>query len=74
MTIGNTKNKISRDINNAVYQARLRGPSAAERQQWYREFLESGAQYRMSYSAFQKGRLREFNRKKYLMSLNKKKQ
>jgi len=74
MTFGHTDNKTSRDINGARYKARLRGPSEKQNHLWHKEFLESGAQFRMSYSAFRKGKLKQFNKQRYLRSLKKKKQ
>ena len=63
MTIGRTDNKTSRDINDALYQRYRRGPSEKQNHLWYKEYLDSGAQFLMSYSVFRITKLKEFNKK-----------
>jgi len=60
MSIGNTYNQTSIDLAEAKYQNRFREPSLIEKQSWHQEFLESGAQYRMSFPAFQKLKTQEW--------------
>jgi hypothetical protein len=60
MTVGDTDNKTSKDINNARDQSRRSGPSEKQNHLWYQEYRESGAQFRMSYSAFRKTKSKEF--------------
>jgi hypothetical protein len=51
-------NEISRELQNALYQKRLQGPSVVQRYQWHQEWLKSGAQYRMSYREFEKSKIK----------------
>jgi hypothetical protein len=54
MSSGNTKNQVARDLNEAQFNNRVNSPSLQLKQFWHQDFLESGAQYRMSYAAFLK--------------------
>ena len=64
MSCGNTYNQTSLDIANAQYKAKLRSPSIKQKQIWHQEFLESGAQYRMSFPVFIKAKTKHWHRQK----------
>jgi hypothetical protein len=64
MSIGNTFNKTSLDIAEAQYKTRLHSPSLIQKDKWHKEFLESGAQYRISFAAFLKEKTKHWHRQK----------
>jgi len=64
MSCGNTYNQTSLEIAEAQYKQRLRSPSTALRAKWHKEFLESGAQYKMSFYTFQKHKTTLWHREK----------
>jgi hypothetical protein len=63
MTIGHTDNPLAKEIADAKYQQRITSPSLATKEQWHKEYLESGAQYRMSYALFLKHKTKEWRKK-----------
>jgi hypothetical protein len=66
MSCGNTYNQTSLEIAKAQYKQRLNSPSTALRATWHKEFLESDAQYRMSFYTFQKHKTKEWHNQKEL--------
>jgi len=52
-------NAVAHDLNT---RPRAPRPSIALTQSWHREYLESGAQYRMSFYSYKKGKLRKWRR------------
>ena len=72
MTIGNTYNQTSLDIADKQFKARQRSPSLIQKDKWHKEFLESGAQYRMSFAAFLKSKTKTWRKEKHKKARNKK--
>jgi hypothetical protein len=66
MSCGNTFNQTSIEIAEAQYKLRQQSPSVALRAAWHKEFLESGAQYKMSFYTFQKHKTKEWYQQREL--------
>jgi hypothetical protein len=78
MTFGHTDNKTSRELNKAGLKAQLRGPTLKQTAMWHQEFLDSGAQFRMSFLSFKNGKLKNWykqqdikRKKKYIKRSNR---
>jgi hypothetical protein len=72
MSFGNTQNSTSREINDAQYQARRRGPSEKQNALWHQQWLTSGAQYRMSFPEYRKQQLKEYNKARRIKAQQRK--
>lgn len=66
MTYGHTDNPLAKEINTARFRARITAPSVATTAKWHKEYLESGAQYRVSYACFLKQKTRQWRQEKQL--------
>ena len=55
---------LFRSIADKQYKARQRNPSVVQRDKWHKEFLESGAQYHMSFALFLKEKTKHWHRQK----------
>jgi hypothetical protein len=64
MTFGHTDSPLSKELADAKYQQRISSPSLATKEKWHKEFLESGAQYRMSYALFLKHKTKQWRKER----------
>jgi hypothetical protein len=64
MTYGHTDNKTSRRLNKAGFLSRVSGPSAKQNAKWHQEFLDSGAQFKMSFVTFKNIKMVEWYKEK----------
>jgi len=52
----NWLNETARDLNGKIYEHRKSQPSATHTAKWHKEYLESGAQYKMSWKDYCRGK------------------
>lgn len=62
----NWLNDTARDLNGKIYKHRKSQPPVATRAKWRNEYLESGAQYRMSWTDFCRGKTKQWNEQREL--------
>ena len=53
-------NDTAREINNALWQRRRRGPSLATISSWHDEFITKGIDHTQSFASYRKGRMKQW--------------